>query len=96
MSIVQPKPVDRTSREYISKNPITSSIGAVGFGVCQSLNLAVDIIDVSRDVVKLAKLSIQTSVLEAQEENLIYQLESADRLATLKADLAKKQAELGA
>lgn len=86
--------VDRESREYIQKNPIRSSIGAIGFGVCQGINLGVDVIDVSRDVIKLAKLSIQTSVIEAEEENIQAQLESADRLATLRAELKAKQAEL--
>lgn len=88
--------VNKDSKEYITKNPIRSSIGAVGFGAVNAINLGVDVIETTRDVVKLAKLSIQTSVIEAEEENVIAQLESFDRIEALKAQLANKKAGIKA
>ena len=88
--------VNKNSREYITKNPIRSSIGAVGFGAVNAINLGVDIVETGRDIVKLAKLSIGTSVIEAEEENMVAQLESFDRIEALKAQLKAKKAGIEA
>ena len=86
--------VDPQSREYITKNPIRSSIGAIGYGTVQGINLVVDTIDISRDVIKLAKLSISESIIEAQLEANKAELNAIDELASLQAELATKKASL--
>ena len=86
--------VDPQSREYITKNPIRSSIGAIGYGTVQGINLVVDTIDISRDVIKLAKLSISESIIEAQLEANKAELNAIDELASLQAELASKKASL--
>ena len=82
------------SREYISKNPIRSSIGAIGYGTVQGINLAVDTIDLGRDVVKLARLSIKESVIEAEIEAKKAEINGLDELAELEAVLTAKKAKL--
>ena len=95
MAIIENKIiVDPQSREYITKNPIRSSIGAIGYGTVQGINLVVDTIDISRDVIKLAKLSISESIIEAQLEANKAELNAIDELASLQAELAAKKAKL--
>ena len=85
MAIVK---IDRESREYIQKNPMRSSIGAMGYGACQGINLTVDIIDMSRDVVKLAKLSLKESLIEAETEAMKAELAGRAELDSLRAQLS--------
>ena len=69
MAIIKNKIViDQQSREYITKNPIRSSIGAIGYGTVQGINAVVDTIDLSRDIIKLARLSLKESIIEADIE----------------------------
>ena len=86
--------VNPNSREYITKNPVRSSIGAIGYGTVQGINLVVDTVDFGRDIIKLAKLSIQESIIEAEVEAKKAQLNGMDELARLEADLLAKQAKL--
>ncbi len=81
--------INRDSKEYIQKNPIRSSIGALGFGTCQSINLVVDTLDLSRDIVKLAKLSLKESLIEAENESLKAEIQGVHELEELRAKLAK-------
>ena len=95
MAIIKNKIViDQQSREYITKNPIRSSIGAIGYGTVQGINLVVDTIDISRDIIKLARLSISESIIEAQLEANKAELNAIDELASLQAELANKKASL--
>ena len=95
MAIIKNKViVDRESREYITKNPIKSSIGAIGYGTVQGINAVVDTIDLSRDIIKLAKLSISESIIEAEIEAKKAELAGLDELASLQAELAAKKAKL--
>ncbi len=95
MAIIKNKIViDPQSREYITKNPIRSSIGAIGYGTVQGINAVVDTIDLSRDIIKLAKLSISESIIEAQLEANKAELNAIDELASLQAELASKKASL--
>lgn len=95
MAIIKNKTViDTNSREYITKNPIRSSIGAIGYGTVQGINVVVDTIDLSRDIIKLAKLSISESIIEAQLEANKAELNALDELASLQAELASKKAKL--
>ena len=86
--------VDTQSREYITKNPIRSSIGAIGYGTVQGINAVVDTIDLSRDIIKLARLSLKESIIEADIEAKKAELNGLDKLASLQAELASKKAKL--
>ena len=86
--------VDQSSREYITKNPIRSSIGAIGYGTVQGINLVVDTIDLSRSVIKLAQYSINESIIEAKRDSKLAELNGLDELAELEAQLASKKAKL--
>ena len=95
MAIIKNKVViDQQSREYITKNPIRSSIGAIGYGTVQGINAVVDTIDLSRDIIKLARLSLKESIIEADIEAKKAELNGLDELASLQAELASKKAML--
>ena len=95
MAIIKNKIViDQQSREYITKNPIRSSIGAIGYGTVQGINAVVDTIDLSRDIIKLARLSLKESIIEADIEAKKAELNGLDELASLQAELASKKSKL--
>lgn len=94
MALIKTTTVDQNSREYITKNPIRSSIGAIGYGTVQGINAVVDTIDLSRDIIKLARLSIRESIIEADIEAKKAELNGLDELAELEAQLASKKAKL--
>ena len=95
MAIIKNKVViDQQSREYITKNPVRSSIGAIGYGTVQGINAVVDTIDLSRDIIKLARLSLKESIIEADIEAKKAELNGLDELASLQAELASKKASL--
>ena len=95
MAIIKNKiAIDQQSREYITKNPIRSSIGAIGYGTVQGINAVVDTIDLSRDIIKLARLSLKESIIEADIEAKKAELNGLDELASLQAELASKKASL--
>ena len=95
MAIIKNKTViDQQSREYITKNPIRSSIGAIGYGTVQGINAVVDTIDLSRDIIKLARLSLKESIIEADIEAKKAELNGLDELASLQAELVSKKAKL--
>lgn len=94
MALIKTTTVDQNSREYITKNPIRSSIGAIGYGTVQGINAVVDTIDLSRDIIKLARLSISESIIEAQLEANKAELNALDELASLQAELTAKKAKL--
>ena len=52
------------SREYISKNPIRSTIGAIGVGTVSSIELAVEIIGTGRTLNRI--LNKQLLSMEAE------------------------------
>ena len=86
--------INHDSREYITKNPIRSSIGAIGYGTVHGINMVVDTIDLGRDIIKLARLSIKESVIEADIESRKAELNGLDELAKLEAELNAKKAKL--
>ena len=95
MAIIKNKIViDQQSREYITKNPIRSSIGAIGYGTVQGINAVVDTIDLSRDIIKLARLSLKESIIEADIEAKKAELNGLDELASLQAELVSKKVKL--
>ena len=52
------------SREYISKNPIRSTIGAIGVGTVSSIELAVEVIGTGRTLNRI--LNKQLLSMEAE------------------------------
>ena len=94
MALIKTTTIDQNSREYITKNPIRSSIGAIGYGTVQGINAVVDTIDLSRDIIKLARLSIKESIIEADIEAKKAELNGLDELASLQAELTAKKAKL--
>ena len=65
-----------SNREYISKNPIRSTIGAIGVGTVSSIELAVEIIGTGRTLNRI--LNKQLLSMEAE---LDIELASAKTLA---------------
>ena len=53
-----------SNREYISKNPIRSTIGAIGIGTVSSIELAVEIIGTGRTLNRI--LNKQLLSMEAE------------------------------
>ena len=53
-----------TSREYISKNPIRSTIGAIGVGTVSSIELVVEVIGTGRTLNRI--LNKQLLSMEAE------------------------------
>lgn len=53
-----------TRREYIQKNPIRSTISAVGYGTVNTIELVVDMVDTARAVNRL--LHKQLLAMEAE------------------------------
>ena len=58
------KTTTTNSREYISKNPIRSTIGAIGVGTVSSIELAVEIIGTGRTLNRI--LNKQLLSMEAE------------------------------
>lgn len=83
--------INKQSREYITKNPIRSSIGAIGYGSVSAINVAVNVIDLANDVTIIAKETLKTSIIEAKEDAMKAELESFDRIEALKKQLEAKR-----
>lgn len=94
MAIVKSNQIDRTSEAYIRANPVRASISAVGYGTVSAVQGAVEVIDLGRDVIKLAKYTLSESLIEAQRDAKIAELDALDELAELEAQLASKRAKL--
>ena len=58
------KQTTTNSREYISKNPIRSTIGAIGVGTVSSIELAVEVIGTGRTLNRI--LNKQLLSMEAE------------------------------
>ena len=80
---------NKQSREYISKNPVKSTIGAIGYGAVNSLNVLVNIVDVVNDVTIIAKENLAISIIEAREERMLAELESLNRIQKYEQQLAQ-------
>ena len=61
---MQPTKQPTTNREYISKNPIRSTIGAIGVGTVSSIELAVEVIGTGRTLNRI--LNKQLLSMEAE------------------------------
>lgn len=79
------------TREYITKNPIRSTISATGYGVVNAIELAVDGIDVARDIMSIAKHTLAESKIEAEVDALKAELIGMDEIEKLKQQLAEKR-----
>ena len=94
MAIVKSNQIDRTSEAYIRANPVRASISAIGYGTVSAVQGTVEFIDLGRDVIKLARLSIRESIIEADIEAKKAELQGLDELAELESQLKAKKAKL--
>ena len=94
MALIKSNQIDRTSEAYIRANPVRASISAVGYGTVSAVQGTVEVIDLGRDIIKLAKLTLSESLIEAQRDAKIAELNMLDELAELEAQLASKRAKL--
>lgn len=71
--------IDKQSREYITKNPIKSSIGSIGYGLVNAVELGVDVIATLRSANSL----IHRQIRMADKESAIEEAELDIQLAKL-------------
>lgn len=57
-----------TNREYISKNPIRSTIGAIGVGTVSSIELAVEVIGTARTLNRILNKQLLSMEVELDVE----------------------------
>ena len=71
--------IDKQSREYITKNPIKSSIGSIGYGLVNAVELGVEVIGTLRSANSL----IHRQIRMADKESAIEEAELDIQLAKL-------------
>lgn len=71
--------VNKQSREYITKNPIKSSIGSIGYGLVNAVELGVEVIGTLRSANSLVHRQIRM----ADKESAIEEAELDIQLANL-------------
>lgn len=71
--------INKQSREYITKNPIKSSIGSIGYGLVNAVELGVDVIATLRSANSL----IHRQIRMADKESAIEEAELDIQLAKL-------------
>ena len=71
--------INKQSREYITKNPIRSSIGSIGYGTVNAVELAVEVIGTLRSANSL----IHRQIRMADKESAIEEAELDIQLGKL-------------
>lgn len=71
--------VNKQSREYITKNPIKSSIGSIGYGLVNAVELGVEVIGTLRSANSL----IHRQIRMADKESAIEEAELDIQLANI-------------
>ena len=71
--------IDKQSREYITKNPIKSSVGSIGYGLVNAVELGVEVIGTLRSANSL----IHRQIRMADKESAIEEAELDAQLAKL-------------
>lgn len=71
--------INKQSREYITKNPIRSSIGSIGYGTVNAVELAVEVIGTLRSANSL----IHRQIRMADKESAIEEAQLDIKLAKL-------------
>jgi hypothetical protein len=71
--------INKQSREYITKNPVRSSIGSIGYGTVNAVELAVEVIGTLRSANSL----IHRQIRMADKESAIEEAELDAQLAKL-------------
>ena len=71
--------VNKSTREYITKNPVRSSIGAIGYGAVNAIELGVEVINTLRSANSL----IHRQIRMADKESAIEEAELDIELAKL-------------
>lgn len=71
--------INKSSREYITKNPVRSTVGALGYGTVNAVELAVEVIGTLRSANSL----IHRQIRMADKESAIEEAELDAQLAKL-------------
>lgn len=69
--------INKQSREYITKNPIRSSIGSIGYGTVNAVELAVEVIGTLRSANSLIHRQIRMADKESALEEAQLDIELA-------------------
>ena len=70
--------IDKQSREYITKNPIKSSIGSIGYGLVNAVELGVEVIGTLRSANSLIHRQIRMADKESAIEEAQLDIELAN------------------
>ena len=70
--------INKQSREYITKNPIRSSIGSIGYGTVNAVELAVEVIGTLRSANSLIHRQIRMADKESAIEEAQLDIELAN------------------
>lgn len=70
--------VNKQSREYITKNPIKSSIGSIGYGLVNAVELGVEVIGTLRSANSLVHRQIRMADKESAIEEAQLDIELAN------------------
>lgn len=69
--------INKQSREYITKNPVRSSIGSIGYGTVNAVELAVEVIGTLRSANSLIHRQIRMADKESALEEAQLDIELA-------------------
>ena len=76
--------INKQSREYITKNPVRSSIGSIGYGTVNAVELAVEVIGTLRSANSLIHRQIRMADKESAIEEAQLDIE-LDKLTMAQA-----------
>jgi hypothetical protein len=84
----------KTTVQYDNQRPVRETIRATGRLAVTGVSVACETAELTRDVVILARATLQESLIEAQVDAKAAELEGLDKLADLEAKLEAKRIEL--
>ena len=70
--------VNKQSREYITKNPVRSSVGSIGYGLVNAVELGVEVIGTLRSANSLIHRQIRMADKESAIEEAQLDIELAN------------------
>ena len=76
--------INKQSREYITKNPVRSSVGSIGYGLVNAVELGVEVIGTLRSANSLIHRQIRMADKESAIEEAQLDIE-LNKLAMAKA-----------
>ena len=70
--------INKQSREYITKNPVRSSVGSIGYGLVNAIELGVEVIGTLRSANSLIHRQIRMADKESAIEEAQLDIELAN------------------